>query len=69
MAITIQKVARQFSFNGVDLPDPGENFTPEEVRDVYSAQYPDISTAIIEAGEVTATGISYKFVRNVGTKG
>lgn len=69
MSLIVAKQKRQFTFNGVTLPDPGEEFTPEEVKDVYSAQYPDITTAIVEAPVVHETHIEYKFVRNVGTKG
>lgn len=69
MEISVQALPRQFWFNNVPLPDPGTEFTPDEVRDVYSAQYPDISTAIIDGPDVHEDHITYKFVRNVGTKG
>jgi PRTRC genetic system protein C len=67
--ITVEKMKRRFTFNGVSLPDPGEEFTPDEVRDVYAAQYPDISTAVIEGPFQHPESIDYRFVRNVGTKG
>lgn len=69
MAIEIQKLTRTFSFNGVNLPDPGPDFTPEEVKDVYVNMYPDLSTAVLQEPEITGDQVAYKFVRNVGTKG
>jgi PRTRC genetic system protein C len=69
MSITVQTLTRAFTFNGVSLLDPGPEFTPEEVKDVYAAQYPDISTAVIEGPEMKGDVAEYKFVRNVGTKG
>jgi PRTRC genetic system protein C len=69
MAIEIKVLKRTFTFNGVTLTDPGAEFTPEEVRDVHSAQFPDISTAIIEGPVHSNDSVEYKFVRNVGTKG
>lgn len=69
MAIEITQLKRQFEFNGVQLPDPGPEFSPEEVRDVYSAQYPDLTTAVIDGPNQHADYVEYKFIRNVGTKG
>lgn len=69
MAIEIQTLTRTFSFNGVNLPDPGPDFSPEEVKDVYVNMYPDLSTAVLSEPEISGDQVTYKFVRNVGTKG
>jgi PRTRC genetic system protein C len=69
MPIEIKPLKRTFTFNAVKLPDPGSSFTPEEVKDLYSAQYPDLTTATISEPETNGDTIAYKFVRNVGTKG
>jgi PRTRC genetic system protein C len=69
MSIEIIKLTRHFSFNGADLSDPGEAFTPEDVKDLYSNQYPDLSTAIINEPIVKDGVVTYTFNRNVGTKG
>lgn len=37
MAIEVKKLTREFSYNGMTLMDPGPQFTPEQVKDVYSA--------------------------------
>jgi PRTRC genetic system protein C len=69
MTIEVQTLTRTFSFNGVNLPDPGPDFTPEEVKDVYVNMYPDLSTAVLQDPEINGDQVAYKFVRNVGTKG
>jgi PRTRC genetic system protein C len=69
MAIAIQKLTRKFTFNGANLPDPGEAFTCDEVKDIYSNQYPDLSTAIVSEPTIAAGVATYTFTRNVGTKG
>lgn len=69
MAIEITKLTRKFSFNGADLPDPGAAFTPDEVKDLYSNQYPDLSTAIVNEPSIKGDVATYTFTRNVGTKG
>lgn len=68
MSIIVSPLTRIFEFNGVQLPDPGPEFLLEEVRDVYSGQYPDIISAAIEV-ELRGETEVYKFIRSVGTKG
>lgn len=68
MSITIQEIKRVFRYNGITLPDvPG--LDPREVRDLYSAQYPELISAEIEAGEVRAGAQEFTFRKAVGTKG
>lgn len=69
MALTATEVVRGFSFNGVDLPDPGQGLSVEEVREIYSATYPELTTASIEGPEMRGNRLVYKFQRAVGTKG
>ena len=69
MAITVQKLLRSFAYNGISLPDPGAELSPEQVRDVYSATYPEITTASIEGPEHKGDRLVYTFRRAVGTKG
>jgi PRTRC genetic system protein C len=69
MSIIVQTLTRTFSFNGVNLPDPGPDFSPEEVKDMYVNMYPDLSTAVLSEPDITGDAVAYKFVRNVGTKG
>jgi PRTRC genetic system protein C len=68
MSIAIHEIRRVFRYNGVALPDvPG--MEPKEVRDLYSAQYPELISAEIEAGEVRDGVQEYTFRKAVGTKG
>ncbi|ODS71934.1 MAG: chromosome partitioning protein ParB [Bordetella sp. SCN 67-23] len=68
MSITVNPIVRVFSYQGIVLPDvPG--LTPREVRDLYSAQYPELVSAEIEGGEVVNGRQDYTFRKAVGTKG
>ncbi|MBL8434002.1 MAG: PRTRC system protein C [Zoogloea sp.] len=68
MSIAISEIRRVFRYNGMQLPDvPG--LEPREVRDLYSAQYPELVSAEIEAGEVRDGVREYIFRKAVGTKG
>lgn len=68
MSIAINEIRRVFRYNGVQLPDvPG--MEAREVRDLYSAQYPELISAEVEAGEVVNGVQEYTFRKAVGTKG
>ena len=62
-------VAREFTFNGVRIPDPDKSLSPEEVRSVMATLYPDIATASITGPEAVGDKLRYNFVRAIGTKG
>jgi PRTRC genetic system protein C len=62
-------VAREFTFNGVKIPDPDKSLSPEEVRSVLATLYPDIATASITGPEAVGDKLRYNFVRAVGAKG
>lgn len=68
MAIAITEIKRAFRYNGIQLPDvPGLALV--EVRDLYSAQYPELISAEIAAGEVIEGVQEFTFRKAVGTKG
>ncbi|WP_428422827.1 PRTRC system protein C [Methylibium sp.] len=68
MSIAITEIKRAFRYNGILLPDvPG--LEPREVRDLYSAQYPELVSAEIEPGEVRDGTQEFTFRKAVGTKG
>ncbi|AOY97743.1 carbamoylphosphate synthase large subunit (plasmid) [Cupriavidus sp. USMAA2-4] len=69
MAITITQLLREFTYNGMTLLDPGPAFAPDQVRDMYTAQYPELTTAAVEGPEHTGDKARYKFVRAAGAKG
>ena len=62
-------VTREFSFNGVKMPDPDKTLSPEEVRSVLATMYPDIATASITGPEAVGDKLRYNFVRAIGAKG
>ena len=68
MSIEISPIKRVFRYNGIALPDvPG--LEPREVRDLYSAQYPELVSAEVEAGEVRNGEQEFTFRKSVGVKG
>ena len=60
---------RSFTYNGVKLPDPDPRMSAEEVKSLYSHQYPELATAAITGPEASADHLVYSFVRAIGTKG
>jgi PRTRC genetic system protein C len=68
MTIDIRPIKRTFRYNGIALPDvPG--LTPREVRDLYSAQYPELISAEVEAGDIRDGAQAFTFRKAVGVKG
>ncbi len=62
----LQKV---YEFNGVRLPAISNDLSPEETRNLYSQQYPEISTATVTGPEVVGDKLVYRFSRAIGSKG
>lgn len=68
MSIQVKQLRRTFSFGGLRLPDiPG--LTPEQVRDFYATDRPELNTSTIEGPEATGTSLHYTFSRAIGSKG
>ena len=67
--IDAKVLPRNFTYNGVKLPDPDPRMTPEEVKSAYSHQYPELATAAITGPEAIGDHLLYSFVRAIGTKG
>ena len=59
MSISVAKLTREFVYNGVTFPDPGPTFSPDDVRDLYSAQYPELTTAAIDGPELSRRGHAF----------
>jgi PRTRC genetic system protein C len=62
-------LSRIFEFNGVRLPDPNPKLSPDEVRNLYAHQFPDIATASITGPEAVGAKLRYQFTRAIGSKG
>jgi PRTRC genetic system protein C len=69
MTVSAISVARRFVYQGVNLADPSASMSPNDVRDLYSATYPELTTAEVEAGEIENGEQVFTFRRAVGTKG
>lgn len=67
--IEAKSLSRSFTYNGVKFPDPDPRMTPEEVKILYSHQYPELATATIAGPEASGERLEYSFVRAIGTKG
>jgi len=67
--IEAKVLSRSFTYNGVKLPDPDPRMTPDEVKTIYSHQYPELATAAITGPEASGEQLQYSFVRAIGTKG
>jgi PRTRC genetic system protein C len=66
----VEKLEREFSYNGLRLSDPNPNLTVEEVRNLYAATaYPELTTAAIEGPEAVGNKLIYRLTRAIGTKG
>ena len=62
-------LSRIFEFCGQKLPDPDPKLSPEEVRNLYAHQFPDIATAAITGPEAVGDKLRYQFTRAIGSKG
>jgi PRTRC genetic system protein C len=65
----VEKLIREFTYNGIRLPDPNARLSVEEVRNLYAGSYPEIATAAIEGPESIGNKLIYRFSRSIGTKG
>lgn len=48
-ASTVQAPIRQFRIGSTNLPDPDPSMSPEKVVELYSASYPALRFATLEA--------------------
>ena len=68
MAIEVKEIVRRYRYNGVTLPDVA-GMSSKEIRDLYSAQYPELVSAEVDTGEIVDGVQEITFKRAVGTKG
>jgi PRTRC genetic system protein C len=60
---------RYFEVHGVKLPDPNPALSVEEIRGLYSQQYPEIAAAAVTGPEQVGDKLVYRFSTAIGTKG
>lgn len=69
MTLKVETLTRSFNYAGVDLPDPGAHFTPEQVKSMYAPVYPELNNSQVHGPETRNGKLVYIFKRNVETKG
>lgn len=69
MAIDVKPVLRAFWYGGIELPDPGPQFTPVQVRDLYTNTYGELALAAVEGPNPSGNAVRYDFVKAVRDKG
>jgi len=62
-------LCRYFEVHGVKLPDPNPELSVEEIRGLYSQQYPEIATATVTGPEQVGDKLVYRFSTAIGSKG
>jgi PRTRC genetic system protein C len=63
------QITRSFRYNSITLPDPNPALGPEQVREFYASQYPELNNAVVE-GPLTRNAVAtYTFTRAAGAKG
>ena len=65
----IEQMEREFTLNGIRLPDPSPTLSVEQVRETYAVTYPEIATASLEGPEAVGNKLVYRFSRAIGSKG
>lgn len=70
MAVEIEAARRKFKHGDQFLEDPGLALSPEEVMELFSAQYPELTNASIGTPEVADDeSVIYPFITVIGKKG
>lgn len=62
MSLTI--LERVFMYNGMELPDPDHEMSPEQVLQHYSKQYASLKRGKINIKEETDHSIIYELVKS-----
>jgi PRTRC genetic system protein C len=67
--MTVEKMTREFRYDGLRLADPNERLSVDEVKIAYSPTYPEITTAVVTGPEAIGDKLVYHFNKAIGTKG
>ena len=68
MALEIKGLQRVFKIR-IELADPDNSLSPNEVMDFYSMTYPELTTASVHGPECEDDSVVYRFKTTIGTKG
>lgn len=64
-----ETLRREFRYQGQALPDPGPHLSPDQVRELFTPQYPELATAVMTGPEDCGGSLRYTFSRAIGSKG
>ena len=68
--MTVEKITREFRYEGLRLADLNEKLSVDEVKIAYSATYPEIASATVTGPEAIGNKLVYHFTKAaIGTKG
>lgn len=66
----LTRLTRVFKYGALRLVDPGSEFTPDEVRELYSVNFPGLAVSEVVDGQVVNGELIYEFTEaTVKTKG
>ena len=65
----VTQLRRVFHFNSLRLDDPNPAWSPDRVREFFSASFPDLTNAEVAGPDVKDGQAVFTIRRNVGTKG
>ena len=57
----MERLKREFIFNDNVLPDPNPNISPEEVKEIYANEYPELITANVFGPDYRDDKAIYEF--------
>lgn len=66
---SINTLPRVFKWNQATLPDPNPNIPPKEVAQIYSNEYPELTTAHINGPTIKDGKAVYTFETSFKPKG
>jgi PRTRC genetic system protein C len=59
---------RRFIVDGTEYPDPGENYSPDQFKEMMVGFLPELANAEMKT-EKNGEDTIYRFAKRVGTKG
>lgn len=69
VGIATATLTREFRYAGMVLGDPAPSLSPDQVRDLYAATYPELGAGTVQGPSVEGSKMVYTLVVAVGDKG
>lgn len=65
----VLEIERKFKYNSVTLPDPNPSLSPDQIREFYATQFPELNNAVVEGPITKGRVATWTFTRAAGAKG